>query len=48
MIKVFKIILIKKLKPILKQFGCEEFKSGGKRGLQGLILLENEDEFEEE
>jgi len=42
------INLSKKLKPILKQFGCEEYKSGGKRGFQGLICKANEDEFEEE
>ena len=40
--------LSKKLKPILKQFGCEEYKSGGKRGIQGLILTDFADGVEEE
>ena len=39
--------LSKKLKPILKQFGCEEYKDK-ERGLRGLILLENDDGVEEE
>lgn len=42
------INLSKKLKPILKQFGCEEYRNKKERGLQGLLLLENDDGVEEE
>lgn len=42
------IHLSKKLKPILKQFGCEEYRTKKERGLQGLILLDNGDGVEEE
>jgi hypothetical protein len=42
------INLSKKLKPILKQFGCVEYKVKSERGLRGLILTDFADGVEEE
>lgn len=42
------INLCKKLKPMLKQFGCEEYRNKKERGLQGLVVTDFEDGVEEE
>lgn len=42
------IHLSKKLKPILKQFGCQEYKIKSERGLRGLTMTDFADGVEEE